>query len=180
MNGQATVSYIRELTEAAFSSFNQAFDGLVDSDGLWRPGDSRPSPPGSSIGDMLAVPYGEGLPMTVFEMCAHVGACKLAYMDYAFGPAGRAPADLAYWNSLEYPSPSFPEVRNFLQSTQEEVLSRLSRLTDAELSAHRTLNWGGTWPLEKIFRTLYWHDWHHGAQIRYLRRLMGKPAPDLG
>ena len=114
-----------------------------------------------------------GAARSIAAMAIHVGACKIMYDDYAFGPG-----------TLQFAT---PEVKPFAEDAVEpdaliswleeahgRLVDHLTALTDdAELDRLRQTNWGEMRPTRWIVGAMITHDAYHAGEINHLRSLLG-------
>lgn len=109
---------------------------------------------------------------TIEAITGHVGACKVMYDDYAFGPGklrfttpevepfadGGEPAEIIAW----------------LEEAHARLVEHVRDLADdAELDALRLTNWGEQRPTRWIVATMITHDAYHAGEINHIRSLLG-------
>ena len=112
-----------------------------------------------------------GAARSIADIANHVGACKIMYDDYAFGPG-----------TLQFAT---PEVEPFQsQGSREDVVAWLegahARLAghvaaladDAELDRPRMTNWGELRPTRWIVAAMITHDAYHAGEINHVRSLL--------
>ena len=112
-----------------------------------------------------------GVARAIEAIAVHVGACKLMYEDYAFGPG-------TWWfgPAVEpWPEGGAPmgEVIACLGTAHETLRSRVAALAgDAELDVPRPTNWGELRPTRWILAAMVTHDAYHAGEINHLRSIL--------
>jgi uncharacterized damage-inducible protein DinB len=112
-----------------------------------------------------------GATRSIADIANHVGACKVMYDDYAFGPG-----------ALQFAT---PEVEPFLtEGSREDVVAWLegahallaghvaALADDAELDTPRLTNWGELRPTRWIISAMITHDAYHAGEINHVRSLL--------
>ena len=112
-----------------------------------------------------------GAVRSIADIAGHVGACKIMYDDYAFGPG-----------SLQFGTPEVEpfaaggtpgEVTAWLESAHARLVEHVAALPDdAELAAPRLTNWGERRPTRWIVATMITHDAYHAGEINHLRSIL--------
>lgn len=100
---------------------------------------------------------------TIAWRTVHIAGVNYLYWDYAFGLAS-----LTF--DLELPG-DVAEATDWLFASHDPLLTELIALTDDDLDRVVPTNWGGQWPLHRVFATLITEQVHHGAEISLLRDL---------
>ncbi len=114
-----------------------------------------------------------GTARSIAAIATHVGACKIMYDDYAFGPG-----------TLQFATPEvepFTEeaidpgaVIAWLEGAHQRLVDHVAALTgDAELDRPRPTNWGELRTTRWIIATMITHDAYHAGEINHLRSLLG-------
>lgn len=114
-----------------------------------------------------------GAARSIASIAVHVGACKIMYDDYAFGPgtARFATREVEPWPEGEAPQ---AEVAAWLSAAHDRLVAHVRALaTDAELAAPRLTNWGEPRPTRWIIAAMITHDAYHAGEINHLRSLLG-------
>ncbi len=115
----------------------------------------------------------EGATRTIEAIAIHVGACKVMYDDYAFGPGQRqfGTPEVEPWGA-DGPAP-MNEVRAWLRSAQATLRGHVAALgDDDELDRPRLTNWGEERPTRWIVASMITHDAYHAGEINHLRSLL--------
>jgi uncharacterized damage-inducible protein DinB len=103
----------------------------------------------------------------------HVGACKVMYDDYAFGP-GTLDWDrpeVQPWPEGEAP---MAETIRWLERDHERLVDHVAALADdAELDRPRRANWGEDRPTKWLIAAMITHDAYHAGEINHLRSILG-------
>jgi uncharacterized damage-inducible protein DinB len=160
----------RSGIEALLYLMDEAFGGL----GIEESNESQALLPNlRSVPDdaWRAVP--EGLARSIEAIAIHVGACKVMYDDYAFGPG-----------TLQFGTPevepwadgksTMAEVIPWLEAAQDRLRGHVAALPeDAELDAPRRTNWGEQRETRWIVAAMITHDAYHAGEINHLRSLLG-------
>lgn len=165
---QEQVAFLAAALGEAYEYLRRQVEGLTAAEFFWEPApecwslreleDSRWS---LDYTEATAVPA----PLTTIAWrLVHVGACKLMYHEYAYGPARLT------WDELALPG-TVDGALALLEEGQQRLLSALVDLTDANLPSLCATNWGEQWPTWRIFWTMVTHDLEHGAEIGLLRQL---------
>ena len=112
-----------------------------------------------------------GAARSIADIAGHVGACKIMYDDYAFGPG-----------TLQFGTPEvepFAErgsraaVTAWLESAHARLVEHVAGLPDdSELDAPRLTNWGEQRPTRWIIAAMITHDAYHAGEINHLRSLL--------
>jgi hypothetical protein len=114
-----------------------------------------------------------GASRTIESIALHVGACKLIYDDYAFGPGALrfGTPEVEPWG--DGPAPQ-PDVTTWLEAAQAQLAGHVAALAaDAELDVLRPTNWGERKPTRWIVATMITHDAYHAGEINHLRSILG-------
>ena len=115
-----------------------------------------------------------GAARSIEAIAIHVGACKVMYDDYAFGPGTlrfRTPP-VEPWGS-DGPAPK-GDVVAWLERAHAQLVSNIAALDgDDELDRSRMTNWGEARPTRWIVATMITHDAYHAGEINHLRSLLG-------
>lgn len=114
-----------------------------------------------------------GATRTIESMVLHVGACKIMYDDYAFGPGTLrfATPEVEPWRDGES---EMAEVIPWLETAQQRLVDHVAALADdAELDVPRPTNWGELRPTRWIVAAMITHDAYHAGEINHLRSLLG-------
>lgn len=115
----------------------------------------------------------EGLARSIEAIAIHVGACKIMYDDYAFGPGTLqfgTPA-VEPWREGEA---EMKDVFPWLEAAHQGLADHVAALADdGELDAPRLTNWGERRPTRWIVAAMITHDAYHAGEINHLRSLMG-------
>jgi hypothetical protein len=113
-----------------------------------------------------------GADRSIEAISIHVGACKIMYADYAFGPGELrfGTTDVEPWPAGEAPR---DEVIPWLERVHEELVGHVRALgDDAELDRLRPTNWGEQRPTRWIIAAMITHDAYHAGEINHLRSLL--------
>jgi uncharacterized damage-inducible protein DinB len=105
-------------------------------------------------------------------MVLHVGACKIMYADYAFGPGTKqwGTPEVEGWVGTEAP---MAEAIAWLRGTHRSFREHVEALTDDDLDTPRKTNWGELRPTQWIVAAIIGHDFYHAGEINHLRSLLG-------
>jgi uncharacterized damage-inducible protein DinB len=117
----------------------------------------------------LALPAGAA--RSIHDIAGHVGACKVVYDDYAFGPGTLqfATPEVEPWASGGSPD----EIVAWLTEAHARLVEHVAALDDdAELDARRLTNWGAQRPTRWIVAALITHDAYHAGEINHVRSLL--------
>lgn len=108
---------------------------------------------------------------TIEDITGHVGACKIMYDDYAFGPG-----------TLQFGTPevepfaeggSRAEMTAWLEDAHARLADHVAGLAnDEELDRPRLTNWGEQRPTRWIVAAMITHDAYHAGEINHLRSLL--------
>ena len=115
----------------------------------------------------------DGLSRSIESIAIHVGACKIMYADYAFGPGTKrfATPEVEPWHLGES---EMAEVLPWLERVHGELVAHVQGLVgDDELEAERLTNWGEHRPTRWIVAAMITHDAYHAGEINHLRSLLG-------
>ena len=116
----------------------------------------------------------DGVTRTIESIALHVGACKVMYDDYAFGPGTLrfGTAAVEPWGA-DGPAP-MDAVRAWLTAAQTQLRGHVAALSDdAELDHARLTNWGELRPTRWIVAAMITHDAYHAGEINHLRSQLG-------
>ncbi|MGH2402921.1 MAG: DinB family protein [bacterium] len=177
------IALLTRLMDDAWERFREALEGLTADEYHWRPSFGA-----LTLADFLPPDDREDLrafyaklpdaPSTIEYKVAHVAACKIMYVEYAFRE-GR----LRWrWADLNVPK-TLDAMRAYLDNAHTILQGCLKGLNDSDLRVPRKTNWGELWPTERILWEMIVHDIYHGAQIRTTRafyRAAHRPQPRLG
>jgi uncharacterized damage-inducible protein DinB len=110
---------------------------------------------------------------SIEEIALHVGACKVMYDDYAFGP-GSLDWDMPEvqpWPEGEAP---MAETVPWLEQVHVRLRAHVADLAnDAELARPRRANWGEDRPTRWLVAAMITHDAYHAGEINHLRSILG-------
>jgi hypothetical protein len=107
---------------------------------------------------------------SIESIVLHVGACKVMYADYAFGPG------TLFWDQpavrpwAEGDAP-MRETIAWLERVHRELVEHIAALDDAELARPRLTNWGEQRETRWIISMLLQHDLYHSGEINHIRSL---------
>jgi uncharacterized damage-inducible protein DinB len=110
-----------------------------------------------------------GAARSIESIALHVGACKVMYDDYAFGPGTMrfATPDVEPWG--DGPAP-LDAVIAWLATAHERLVGHVVALADdGELDRPRATNWGELRPTRWILAAMVTHDAYHAGEINHLR-----------
>ena len=114
-----------------------------------------------------------GATRSIESMVLHVGACKIMYGDYAFGPGTKQ------WGTSEVEGPwelgraPMAGAIEWLRGTHRSFVQHVAALTDDDLDKPRMTNWGEQRPTRWIVAAIIGHDFYHAGEINHLRSLLG-------
>ena len=111
-----------------------------------------------------------GVTRTIESIALHVGACKVMYDDYAFGPGSLrfGTPEVEPWTA-DGPAP-MDEVLVWLRAAQARLRGHVADLPDdAQLDVARLTNWGEHRPTRWIVASMITHDAYHAGEINHLR-----------
>lgn len=112
-----------------------------------------------------------GAARSVESIALHVGACKVMYDDYAFGPGTLrfGTPEVEPW--VEGAAPR-GEALEWIEAAHNRLLTHVAALDDdAELDRPRRTNWGEDRPTRWIVAAMITHDAYHAGEINHLRSL---------
>ena len=115
----------------------------------------------------------QGAARTIESIVFHVGACKIMYDDYAFGPGSLqwSTPDVEPFANEEAPR---AEVVAWLDAAYRTLVGHVAALRgDAELDRPRLTNWGELRPTRWIVASMITHDAYHAGEINHLRSTLG-------
>jgi uncharacterized damage-inducible protein DinB len=107
---------------------------------------------------------------SIESIVLHVGACKVMYADYAFGPGTLfwdQPA-VQPWADGQAP---MAETIEWLERVHRALVEHIAALDDSELRSPRLTNWGEQRETRWIVSTLLQHDLYHAGEINHIRSL---------
>jgi uncharacterized damage-inducible protein DinB len=111
---------------------------------------------------------------SIEAIAIHVGACKVMYDDYAFGPGELqfATPVVEPWGS-DGPAPK-DDVVAWLERSHGQLVDHVRALeSDDELDRPRMTNWGELRPTRWIVATMVTHDAYHAGEINHIRSILG-------
>jgi hypothetical protein len=114
-----------------------------------------------------------GASRSIESIALHVGACKIMYDDYAFGPGSLrfATPEVEPWGTGPAPQ---ADVVAWLDEAQARLAGHVADLAfDAELDVLRPTNWGERKPTRWIVAAMITHDAYHAGEINHLRSILG-------
>lgn len=119
----------------------------------------------------IALPSGAA--RSIASIAIHVGACKVMYDDYAFGPGtlrfGTREVEPFAEDAVEPDA-----VLGWLEVAHRRLVDHVAGLTDdTELDQPRLTNWGEMRPTRWIVGSMITHDAYHAGEINHLRSLLG-------
>jgi uncharacterized damage-inducible protein DinB len=117
-----------------------------------------------------AVP--DGGVRSIEAIVVHVGACKIMYDDYAFGPGTLrfATPEVEPWAEGAAPR---AEVVPWLEAAHARLVDHVRALTDdAELERPRKANWGEDCETRWLITAMITHDAYHAGEINHIRSLL--------
>jgi uncharacterized damage-inducible protein DinB len=115
----------------------------------------------------------DGADRSIEAIAIHVGACKVMYADYAFGPGTKrfATPEVEPWPPG---GAEMAEVLPWLERVHADLVRHVEALADDdELDAERLTNWGERRPTRWIVAAMITHDAYHAGEINHLRSLLG-------
>jgi uncharacterized damage-inducible protein DinB len=114
-----------------------------------------------------------GAARSIASIAIHVGACKIMYDDYAFGPGTLmfgTPEVEPFDETAVVPD----EVIDWLEAAHRPLVDHVAALADdGELDRPRLTNWGEMRPTRWIVNSMITHDAYHAGEINHLRSLLG-------
>lgn len=112
-----------------------------------------------------------GSTRTIEAIAVHLGACKVIYADYAFGPGTLTfeSPEVEPWPPDQAP---MAEVLTWLRESHRRLMAHVRALTDEDLTRPRRANWGELKETRWLLSTLLTHDSYHAGEINHLRSLM--------
>jgi uncharacterized damage-inducible protein DinB len=113
-----------------------------------------------------------GATRTIESMVLHVGACKVMYADYAFGPGTKqwGTPEVEGWVGTDAP---MAEAIAWLREAHRSFRDQIATLADDDLDRPRMTNWGEERPTRWIVAAIIGHDFYHAGEINHLRSLLG-------
>jgi uncharacterized damage-inducible protein DinB len=115
-----------------------------------------------------------GASRSIEAIAVHVGACKIMYDDYAFGPGSLTfgTPEVEPWSAGTAPPDA---VMAWLEAADSRLAEHVAGLSDDdELEQDRMTNWGELRPTRWIVAAMVTHDACHAGEINHLRsRLEG-------
>jgi hypothetical protein len=114
-----------------------------------------------------------GAARSIESIALHVGACKVMYDDYAFGPGTLrfGTPEVEPWSEGSAPQAG---VVAWLGSAHARLTGHVAGLaSDAELDVLRPTNWGERRPTRWIVAAMVTHDAYHAGEINHLRSMLG-------
>ena len=114
-----------------------------------------------------------GAARSIESIALHVGACKVMYDDYAFGPGTLrfATPEVEPWTEGSAPQ---ADVVAWLEGAHARLAGHVAGLaSDEELEAPRMTNWGELRPTRWIVAAMITHDAYHAGEINHLRSILG-------
>ena len=116
----------------------------------------------------------EGAARSIESIAIHVGACKVMYADYAFGPGTKrfATQEVEPWRPGEA---EMSDVLPWLETVHDAFVGHVAALRDdGELDRPRRANWGEERPTRWLIAAMITHDAYHAGEINHLRSLLGE------
>jgi hypothetical protein len=112
-----------------------------------------------------------GAVRSIADIVGHVGACKIMYDDYAFGPGELQFGTPEVEPFAEAGEPA--EVTAWLTDAHARLAGHVAALADdTELDALRLTNWGERRPTRWIVAMMITHDAYHAGEINHIRSLL--------
>jgi hypothetical protein len=114
-----------------------------------------------------------GAARSIESIALHVGACKVMYDDYAFGPGALrfGTPEVEPWAEGAAPR---ADVIAWLEAAHARLTGHVTGLaSDAELDVPRQTNWGERRPTRWIVAAMITHDAYHAGEINHLRSILG-------
>jgi uncharacterized damage-inducible protein DinB len=108
---------------------------------------------------------------TIESIALHVGACKVMYDEYAFGPGERRWDDPALTPWSEGHAPMDKTV-GWLKASHASFVDHVRQLSEADLAVPRRANWGELKPTRWLISTILQHDTYHAGEINHIRSLL--------
>jgi DinB superfamily len=108
---------------------------------------------------------------SIESIALHVGACKIMYDEYAFGPGelGWDDPALTPWQEGHAP---MRETVDWLVASHARFVDHVRRLSEDELGVPRRANWGELKPTRWLISTILQHDTYHAGEINHIRSLL--------
>jgi hypothetical protein len=158
----------RQAVELALFLVNEAFRGR----GIEESNESQ-----ALLTNLATVPESAwravlpGADRTVEKIVLHVGACKVMYDDYAFGPG------TLFWTDGEvepWPAGAAPmaETLEWLGQVHKRLVEHIAALSDDDLAVPRLTNWGERRETRWIVSVMLQHDLYHAGEINHIRSLL--------
>jgi hypothetical protein len=116
----------------------------------------------------------DGADRSIESIAIHVGACKVMYADYAFGPGTKrfATREVEPWRPGEA---EMADVFPWLETVHDAFVGHVAALRDdGELDRPRRANWGEDRPTRWLIAAIITHDAYHAGEINHLRSLLGE------
>lgn len=113
-----------------------------------------------------------GATRSIESMVLHVGACKIMYADYAFGPGTKqwGEPEVEGWIGADAP---MAEAIDWLREAHRSFRRHVEALTDDDLETPRKTNWGELRPTRWIVAAIIGHDFYHAGEVNHLRSMLG-------
>jgi hypothetical protein len=152
--------------QEAYERLRIRLEGLTEQEFFWQPVPDcwtvYPDESGRWTYD-YHVPDPEPAPLTTIAwQLVHVGACKVMYHEWAYGPARLT------WPELNVPC-TVIDTLALLDRGQTLLQDDLQRLSESQLDEPVLTNWGERWPAWRIFWVMTDHDALHGGIVGHLR-----------
>lgn len=109
---------------------------------------------------------------SIADIVLHVAACKLIYVDYAFGPGTMTWEDPRLSQRWEPATGAMDEVVGRLREAHAALVGHVGELHDSELAKPRRTNWGEDRETRWLISTLMQHDLYHAGEINHIRSLL--------
>jgi hypothetical protein len=156
------------MLDDAYARLRERLDGLSDEEFFWQPVPDCWTIYQDSSGRWTyhyAIPDPHPAPITTIGcLLVHLGACKLMYHEWAYGPARLT------WPELRVPHTATGAI-GLLERGQALLREDLAGLSEQQIDEPRKTNWGELWPAWRIFWAMINHDAVHGGAIGHLRDL---------
>lgn len=108
---------------------------------------------------------------SIFEIVQHVGECKYAYDNHAFGDRSMRWIEADSIPSIS-PDDTPADIIDWLTNGQDLLREHVAALDDDELLKPRMANWGQEHETRWLLSVLIEHDLYHSGEINHVRALI--------
>jgi uncharacterized damage-inducible protein DinB len=159
------------MSRAAVDELLYVLDEAMHGSGIIESNESQALIPNlATVDDTMWRRMPAGGARSIESIVLHVGACKVMYADYAFGPGKLSWDQPAVQPWAEGQAPMRQTIE-WLERVHRELVEHIAKLGDAELQGPRLTNWGEQRETRWIISTMLQHDLYHAGEINHIRSL---------